>query len=267
MPPVLQAQNVSFRRGRGILHDVSWTIERGQHWCILGPNGCGKTSLINLVTGYEMATEGVIRIGGDVFGESDWREVRKRVGLVTSTLGAFLETDEPAIHAVASGREAMLNVWGRPARALIAEAARLMEGLGIGYLRESLWGVLSQGERQKILICRALMARFEVLILDEPCAGLDPVSRETFLRWLQSLGERPEAPTLVMVTHHVEEILPCMTHVLMLKSGRVFASGETHRILNSARLGEIYGHPVKLARSRGRYSLRLLEKAGSSPSS
>lgn len=262
MTPVLQVQNVSYRRGRGILHDVSWTIERGQHWCILGPNGCGKTSLINLVTGYEMATDGVIRIGDDVFGESDWREVRKRVGLVTNTLGTFLETGEPAIHAVASGREAVLNVWGRPARGLVAEAARLMDDLGIGYLRQSLWGVLSQGEKQKILICRALMARFEVLILDEPCAGLDPVARETFLRWLQSLGERAEAPTLVMVTHHVEEMLPCMSHVLMLKSGRVFASGEKQRILTSARLGDIYGHPVKLARSRGRYSLRLLDETG-----
>jgi iron complex transport system ATP-binding protein len=194
-----------------------------------------------------------------VFGETDWREVRKRVGLVTNTLTTFLESDEPAVHAVASGREAMLNVWGSPSKKLIKEAERLMNDLGCLHLRDSLWGVLSQGEKQKILICRALMAKFKMLILDEPCAGLDPVARDRFLRWLQSLGARPDAPTLVMVTHHVEEILPCITHVLMLKDGTVFAAGAKSQTLTSARLGAVYGAKVKLSCRAGRYRLELID--------
>lgn len=259
LKPVLQVADVSFLRDRKILHGVSWTVREGEHWCILGPNGCGKTSLINLITGYDMATDGVIRLGDDVFGETDWREVRKRVGLVTNTLATFLESDEPAVHVVASGREAQLNVWGSPPKRQIIEAERLMSDLGCLYLRDSLWGVLSQGEKQKILICRALMAKFKVLILDEPCAGLDPVARDMFLRWLQSLGSRPDAPALVMVTHHVEEILPCITHVLMLKDGAVLAAGEKVKTLTSKRLGAVYGAPVKLSCRSGRYRLDLID--------
>lgn len=256
--PVLAVENVQFRRGRSILHGVSWTIEAGQNWCILGPNGCGKTSLINLITGYEPATGGSIELDGAEFGRTDWREVRKRVGLVTNTLTTYLEPGEPVVDAVVSGREAMLNLVGEVDPEWRREAAELLESLGCGYLKESVWGPLSQGEKQKVLICRALMSRFRVLILDEPCAGLDPVARERFLRWLETVPQRDEAPAIVMVTHHVEEILPCLTHVLLMRDGKVLAAGPKREILTSKALSEVYGAPVEIRAEGERYRLELV---------
>ncbi|MFM2142099.1 MAG: hypothetical protein RLZZ476_643 [Verrucomicrobiota bacterium] len=255
--PVLEVTDLTFRRGRPILKGISWRVDPGQHWCILGPNGCGKTSLINLITGYDSATGGELRIGDSVFGDDDWREVRQRVGLVTNTLTTYLESGEPVLDVIASGREAKLNLIELPGPAVFREARKLLKQVGCEYLREALWGPLSQGEKQKVLICRALMAKFAVLILDEPCAGLDPVAREHYLQWMQTLAARPKSPSLVMVTHHVEEILPAITHCLLLKDGRVHAAGPKHDILNSANLSAIYGASVKLARHGERYSLRL----------
>ena len=246
------------RNDRKILKGVDWHVRAGEHWVILGPNGCGKTSLINCLTGYEMSTAGDIMVDGAEFGRTDWREVRKRVGLVTSTLTFYLEPGEPVLDAVASGREAMLNLVGDVSADVRADARTLLERIGCSYLADSHWGVLSQGERQKILICRALMARHHVLILDEPCAGLDPVAREHFLSWLQQLATAPAAPSLVLVTHHVEEILPCFTHVLVLKQGSVLASGTKQGVLTSACLSDAYGAPLSLEANGERYRLKLL---------
>ncbi len=259
--PVLEVRDLTFRRGRPILHGISWRVERGQHWCILGANGCGKTSLINLITGYDSATSGTLRIGSSVFGDADWREVRRRVGLVTNTLATLIDSSEPALDVIVSGREAKLNLIGEISASWRREAARLLDKVGCTYLREALWGPLSQGEKQKILICRALMSKFKVLILDEPCAGLDPVARENFLQWMQRLAAKPQAPALVMVTHHVEEILPCITHVLMLHDGRVHAAGPKTDILTHTHLSTLYGSPVKLSRHQDRYSLRVAPSA------
>ncbi len=257
---VLRVQDATFvRNGRRIIKGISWDVERGQHWCILGPNGCGKTSLINLITGYEPATAGEIQIGWDTFGNSDWREVRKRVGLVTNTLTTFLEPSEPVLNVIASGRDAKLNLWESPPPLFKKQARTLLEAVGCIYLKDSLWGYLSQGEKQKVLICRALMAKFDVLILDEPCAGLDPVAREHFLTWMEELSTWPESPSLIMVTHHVEEILPCISHVLLLRDGAVQACGEKAATLSSASLSHTYGAPVKLSQKDGRYALRVLE--------
>ncbi|MEN3940251.1 ATP-binding cassette domain-containing protein [Prosthecobacter sp. SYSU 5D2] len=256
MTSVLRVQNATFvRGGRRILKGITWEVRPGQHWCILGPNGCGKTSLINLITGYEPATSGDIQIGEDQFGNSDWRDVRKRVGLVTNTLTTFIEPSEPVINVIASGREAKLNLWQDPPPAWQRQAATLLKATGSQHLRKSLWGTLSQGERQKVLICRALMAQFTVLILDEPCAGLDPVAREHFLTWMAEIATWPESPSLIMVTHHVEEILPCLTHVLLLKDGQVHSQGQKTDILTSESLSEIYGAPVELEERGDRYAL------------
>lgn len=257
--PVLDVRNVCFRRGRReILRDVSWSVARGQHWCILGPNGCGKTTLLNVITGYDSPTAGSVAVSGSLHGECDWREVRKKIGLVTSVLGIMLEDSEPVPEVVASGRDAKLNLIERVPPEVRRRALKLLAEVGCGHLCDSRWGVLSQGERQKVLICRSLMADFDVLILDEPCAGLDPVAREHFLAWMQRLARRKNAPSLVMVTHHVEEILPCMSHVLMLKDGAVFASGKKKRTLASRSLAALYGAPLRLVQTAGRYQMRLV---------
>ena len=256
--PTLSVQQLRFERNdRVILDGVDWTVGAGEHWVILGPNGCGKTSLINCLTGYEMSTAGDIMVDGAEYGRTDWREVRKRVGLVTSTLTFYLEPGEPVLDAVVSGREAMLNLVGQVDPALYEEARALLQRISCGHLVDSHWGLLSQGERQMILICRALMAKFHVLILDEPCAGLDPVAREHFLQWLHQLATEPGAPSLVLVTHHVEEILPCFTHVLLLRQGRVHGAGPRDLVLSSDQLSEVYGAPVRLEAAGDRYRLHL----------
>lgn len=260
MSEVLQVAGLHYvRNDRVILDHIDWSVRRGEHWVVLGPNGCGKTSLINCLTGYKMATSGVIRVGGAEFGHADWREVRKHVGLVSSSLTYFLEAHEPVLNVVVSGREAILNFVGERDAALEKKARELLERMGCGHLLDSRWGVLSQGERQKMLICRAMMAEFQVLILDEPCSGLDPVAREHFLQWLQELAGSEDSPTLVMVTHHVEEILPCFSNVLLLKQGRVLAAGEKDEILNDAMLSDAYGAELRLDRYEGRYVLKMVK--------
>jgi len=256
-PPTLDVQDIHFRRGRGILHGITWTVEPGQHWCVLGPNGCGKTSLINIITGYDCATSGSISVDGSTFGQDDWREVRKRVGLVTNALTTYLENTETVPDVIASGREAKINLWEAPPEQLHKEARQLLRRFGCSYLKNSIWGTLSQGEKQKVLICRAFMAKFRVLILDEPCAGLDPVAREHFLVWLQEQCSRRHSPSLVMVTHHVEEILPSMTHVLVLKQGRVLNAGPKNDVLSSEVLSEAYGAPVTLSERGDRFHLTV----------
>ncbi len=257
--PVLAVENLSFiRNKRIILNEITFDITSGEHWVILGPNGCGKTSLINCVTGYEMATQGKIAVSGSEYGHTDWREVRKQVGLVTATLSQYLQPSEPVLDIIVSGRDAMLNINFDPGADLKAEAAVLLERIGCSYLSSSRWGTLSQGERQKILICRALMANFAILILDEPCAGLDPVAREHFLQWLQKIATDPSAPSLVLVTHHVEEILPCFTHVLLLKAGEVLAKGPKAGTLNSQILTEAYGAEVRINSNEKRYTLEIV---------
>jgi iron complex transport system ATP-binding protein len=151
----------------------------------------------------------------------------------------------------------MLNLVEQVSDKVHAEASALLEDFGCGYLAEAYWGTLSQGEKQKVLICRALMAKYHLLILDEPCAGLDPVAREVFLRWLATLAAKKSAPSMIMVTHHVEEILPCISHVLVLQSGRVVASGKKEEVLTSAYLTEAYGAPVELTCEGERYRLSV----------
>jgi iron complex transport system ATP-binding protein len=257
VPPVLQIQDITFRRGREILKGISWTVQQGEHWCILGANGCGKSTLLHVITGYDHATSGSICIDGATYGDNDWREVRKRVGLVTGSLQQMIDAAEPVLHVVASGRDAKLNLWQRPPRRLLDSAKTLLQRFGCHYLADARWGPLSQGEKQKVLICRALMAQFKVLILDEPCAGLDPLAREHFLQWVESLSHIENAPALVMVTHHVEEILPCMTQALLLKEGHVLAAGPMRKVLSSTALSGLYGAQVKLKRQGSRYALKV----------
>ena len=203
-----------------ILRGVNWRVQRGQHWVILGANGSGKTSLLSALTGYLMPTAGEISLLGETYGRFDWRELRKSIGLVSSSIRQLMSEDEPALETVASGKYAMIDFWGRVTPAEKAQARRLLRQVECGYLADRPWRVLSQGERQRVLIGRALMARPRVLILDEPCAGLDPAAREHFLQFIQRLGGLRNSPALILVTHHVEEIMPVFSHVLLLKQGR-----------------------------------------------
>ena len=263
MSPVLALTDLRIARGKTvILHDLSWRVERGEHWVILGANGSGKTSLLAALTAYLTPSSGTVELLGATYGRgADWRDLRRRVGLVSSSLRQMLPDDEPALLTVLSGKDAQIQFWGRrPNPAQRAEALACLGQVECAHLAERPWAVLSQGERQRVLIARGLMAHPALLILDEPCAGMDPVARERFLSFVERLGQRtdPEAPTLVLVTHHVEEIQPVFTHALLIREGRALAAGPTRAVLTSANLSATFGADLRLRRTRdGRWSLTL----------
>ena len=251
---ILEVSGLSVARGATtILREVNWRVRRGEHWAILGPNGSGKTSLLKSLTGYLSPTAGILTLLGRRYGESDWRELRLQVGLVTSALQASIPPAEPALETVISGKFAQLDLWARPTRADRAAARRWLSFVGGAPLAGREWLFLSQGERQRVLIARALMARPRLLILDEPCAGLDPVAREEFLRYVEALARRRGGPALVLVTHHVEEITPAFTHALLLRGGSVFAAGPKMRTVTTRALSGAFGAPVAVRRKSGRY--------------
>ncbi len=254
MTDILEVSGLRVVRGRTeILRGIDWRVRRGEHWVILGPNGSGKTSLLKSITGFLSPTSGAIALLGETYGESDWRELKLKLGIVTSALQASIPPAESALETVVSGRYAQLDLWAHPTRAELKEARRLLRFVGGGRLASREWAYLSQGERQRILIARSLMARPRLLILDEPCAGLDPVAREEFLWFVESLAKRRGGPALVLVTHHAEEIMPSFTHALLLRDGRVFAAGTKAAVITARRLSGAFGARISLRRHRGRF--------------
>ena len=224
---------------------------------ILGANGSGKTSLLSALTGYLIPTAGAIEVCGQRYGESDWRRLRESIGIVSSAVRQKVPDWDSAELVVIGGKYAMLDYWGRVKNADRAAAHRELRRVGCGYLITREWGVLSQGERQRVLIARALMANPAVLILDEPCAGLDPVAREKFLIFLQRLGSRRTGPALLFVTHHVEEITPAFTHALLLKGGRKAAAGKVDEVLTSGSLSKVFSAALTVEKRGGRYSMKM----------
>jgi iron complex transport system ATP-binding protein len=258
MAPILAVSSLRVTRGDNvILRGLDWCVRSGEHWVILGGNGSGKTTLLKALLGYLSPSSGDITLLGQRYGEADWRELRLKIGIVTSALQASVPAAEPAIETVISGRYAQLDLWLTPTRADIVAAKKLLRSLGALRLVNREWQFLSQGERQRVLIARALMARPRLLILDEPCAGLDPVAREDFLRFLDRLARKKNTPALVLVTHHVEEILPCFTHALLMRAGQVVASGARARTLTASQLSATFAAPLRLTRRWGRYVLRF----------
>jgi iron complex transport system ATP-binding protein len=258
MSLLLDVSGLSVARGRTkILDDIAWRVRRGEHWTILGANGSGKTTLLKTLTGYMSPTTGDIVVLGQKYGASDWRELRLHVGVVMSAFVTAIPPAEPAIETVISGKFAQLDLWHRVSRADREAAARWLRFVGLSSVADREWAFLSQGERQRVLIARALMTQPKLLVLDEPCSGLDPISRERFLDFLQRLAGRRGAPTLVLVTHHVEEIVPAFTHALLLRAGKVVAQGPRSEALTSPLLSRTFGADLRLATRGGRYTLRL----------
>jgi len=181
--------------------------------------------------------------------------LRTRIGIVSSAIQQLMPGHENALDAIVSGKRAMIGLWGDTADDDRTRALDILRQIEAEALADRPWRFLSQGERQRVLIGRALMTKPELLILDEPCAGLDPVAREQFLQFIERLSHDAGAPCLVLVTHHVEEIMPGFSHVLILKSGRVLAAGPKDRVMSAAHLSEAFGAPIRLAESEGRYAL------------
>ncbi len=260
--PVFEMENVTVRRnGREILKDINWTVERDQHWVVLGGNGSGKTSMLNVLMGYLTPTEGECHMRGreDAVNSKtqNWDDWRKRIGFVSSSISQLIDPAEIAIDIVLAGRHAMVNYWQKTDDPKEIKAAeKILEKVDCTYLRDQPWVHLSQGERQRLLIGRALMAqRMDVLVLDEPCAGLDPVAREHFLGFVEELTQKGSFRSLILVTHHVEEIIPAVTHAMVLKDGEAISQGEKRRALNSLSLSKAFDSELKLRSRLGRYRL------------
>jgi iron complex transport system ATP-binding protein len=259
---VIAVSKLRVEREAVILEAIDWAVERGQHWVILGANGSGKTSLLSALTGYMPPTAGEISVLGETYGRADWRELRKRVGIVSSTIQQLVEGHQTSLDTIIGGRHAVIGMWDEVRSSERSQAEKLLRLIEAVAIRNRPWRVLSQGERQRVLIGRALMARPELLILDEPCAGLDPVAREHFLQFLSRLAQTRHTPTLVLVTHHVEEIIPAFSHVLLLRKGEVLAAGPKSKVLTSRLLSHAFGASVELRHQRSRYSVIVSASVG-----
>ncbi|NUM56550.1 MAG: ATP-binding cassette domain-containing protein [Candidatus Hydrogenedentes bacterium] len=256
MTDILSLDSIGFvRDSRTILNCVSWTVRRGEHWAILGANGSGKTTLLKIVTGYEWASEGTLDVLGNRFGETDVRALRRHVGWVSASIEQRLPADDDALDVVLSGIDASLGLYRHFDRDERNAALAALAGVGGDHLAHRKFGVLSQGEQQRVLIARALAARPALLLLDEPCAGLDPAARHHFLRDIGNLAQTPTAPALVLVTHHIEEIGPWINRVLILARGAVLAQGTPEETLTAPILSEAFAAPCEVTFEHGSYRL------------
>jgi iron complex transport system ATP-binding protein len=255
--PVLQLRRVTFVRDeREILAPLDWKVEPGQRWLVLGANGSGKTTLLRIASLYEHPSAGTVDVLGERLGRVDVRELRRRVGYLSAALAAQIRLELRARDVVMTARYAALEPWWhRYTTADEARAENCLERMGVGWTADRPLGTLSSGEQQRVLLARTLMNEPGLLLLDEPSARLDLGGREQLVTALSELTLDPAAPPLVLVTHHLDEVPPGMTHVLMLRDGRVIAKGPLERTLNSATLSECFRMPLQLERRRdGRFS-------------
>lgn len=236
------------RKGKTIIENFHWSVRKGEHWVILGLNGSGKTSILNLLTGYSWKTSGHIEVFGHIYGQTYLQKIRKRIGIVSTSIDNRYQAKSYEIvkNIVRSGKYAEIGLHTPMDEEDEQQVSFYLEKFHLTPLSETPYAYLSQGERQRVMIARAFMARPELLILDEPCTGLDIYAREQLLKTLQSLQTLKNCPTIIYVTHHLEEILPFFTHVLLLHEGKVVASGKKEHVLTEENLEKTFQVPVSL---------------------
>src|SRR5664279_1903421 len=258
MDAVLELVDVSVRRGQATLLDqVDWTVEEDERWVVLGPNGAGKTTLLQVASAQIHPTTGIVGILGEVLGTVDVFELRPRIGLTSAALAERVPRSERVHDVVVSASYAVLGRWREVYDELDhARARQLLTEVGVAHLADRTFGTLSEGERKRVQIARALMTDPELLLLDEPAAGLDLGGREDLLRRLTRLAADPDAPAMALVTHHVEEIPPGCTHALLLRSGQVVAAWTLAAVLTAPALSECFGLRLRLDEADGRYAAR-----------
>ena len=256
--PAIRMEGVSVvRDGTAILDEISWTVGPGERWALLGPNGSGKTTLLRVAGSTLWPTSGAVEILGETLGRVDMRELRKRITVVSASVGRTLRPAQAALDVVLTGRHAALETWWHEyTDDDRARAAALLSDAGFKSVGERAFGLLSEGERQQVLLARALMGDPELILMDEPAAGLDLGAREGLLARLAELAADPTVPPLVLVTHHLEEIPPGVTHAALLRRGRLVASGPVGEVLTDAIVSDSFGVAIAVERRGGRWTAR-----------
>ncbi len=258
MPAVLEFADVTVRRGQATLLDsISWRVDAEDRWVILGPNGAGKTTLLQIAGALIHPTSGVVGILEEVLGTVDVFELRPRIGLTSAALAERIPRGERVQDVVVSASYGVVGRWREDYDSLDHERAdRLLIEVGAKHLANRTFGTLSEGERKRVQIARSLMADPELLLLDEPAAGLDLGGREDLVSTLSTLAADPDSPAIVLVSHHVEEIPPGFTHALLMRDGRIMASGPIAQAITEDSLAETFGMALDLNIYDGRYAAR-----------
>lgn len=257
--PIVRMQGVSLRRGgAAILEAVDWTVGAGEDWAVIGPNGSGKTTLLGILNGYVWPSAGRVEVLGERLGGVDVAELRRRIGLVSALVGEQVLSlgGEGVLEVVVSGRHASIGLYRPTTAADRDEALALLRAFDAQPLAARRFRTLSQGEKQRVLLARAWMAEPELLILDEPASGLDIAAREELVAAVDALRRRTPRPTLVHVTHHVEEVGAFVGHALLLRAGRVVAAGDKAQVLTAELLTRTFGLDLSVTWSGGRAWVR-----------
>lgn len=258
--PVLDLSGVSRSiDGVDVLHDVDWTVWPGQFWVVLGPNGSGKTTMIRIASMWVHPSAGKVTVLGEALGRTDVRRLRTKVGFASAAMADLLRPDIEVVDVVMTARYAALEPWWHRyddedrSRALAA-----LERIGCAHLATRRFGALSSGERQRVLVARALSTDPSVILLDEPTAALDLAGREQLVATLDRLAGTDRTPPIALVTHHVEEIPANFTHALLLRAGRVMATGPIDDVITADLLSECFGMKLSLQRGNGRFTARAV---------
>ena len=267
MTAVVELADASVVRGATpLLSAVTWSVDESDRWVVIGPNGAGKTTLLQLLAAQIHPTDGMVSVLGEILGAVDVFELRPRIGVTSAALADRIPRGEAVGNVVVSASYAVMGRWHEQYDAAdFQRAGRLMRQLRVEHLGKRTFGTLSEGERKRVQIARALMTDPELLLLDEPAAGLDLAGRESLVETLSEIVADPDAPAVVLVTHHLEEIPPGMTHALLLRGGRVVAAGPIGEVLTDELMSETFGLPLHVDRTDGRWSARAAGRLPSAP--
>ncbi|MCI1633743.1 MAG: ABC transporter ATP-binding protein [Liquorilactobacillus nagelii] len=247
MKQVLNFDHVSFQRGeKTILYDINWQVKPQENWAILGLNGAGKTTLLKMIHGDIWPSNGKLTVLDHLFGQTNIPQLRRKIGWVSNALQDWLHPGDLVEQIVLSGKFASIGLYERYTAAELQEACNLLTRLGGEKFLGKTYRMLSQGERQLTLIARAMMAQPELLILDEPCNGLDLFARQRLLQKISTIAQLPQSPALLLVSHYTEELLPCFTNLLLLKKGEIYATGSRQQLLTAPVLTDFYTKPIEI---------------------
>lgn len=257
MEPIIEISHLCCKVGyRYLLYDINWQVNSGENWVVFGMNGCGKTTLLSIISGFRAYSSGDVKLFNEAYCEDNALDIRKQIGFVSNSFFDKTLTTEAVLNIVLAGKFGTLGIDGDITNADIIKAKALLKELHAGDKINRSFASLSKGERQNVMIARAFMSNPKILILDEPGTGLDVLAREYMLSTVKDLAKSQDM-TIIYVTHYTEEILDVFEHCALMSEGRFVLQGETQEIFTEKNIGELLKYPVRLDRHNGRYQLKL----------